>query len=211
MGKIKIGILGGFSGKVGPVVGTSWKGKAIIRAKALSINNPNTEEQQRARTHFALLAKFCSRTAGFVNVGFKGMAKGMTECNAALAANYAEGVSGTWPNYALDYSKLLVSYGPLDLPDSPAAQLNGNTLDISWTDNSATCNGSSLDNVMLLYYNSTKEQATYNVAAAQRSTTSCSYEFPANWAGDIVEVYLAICAAKNSATSKSVYLGQFTV
>ena len=32
MAEIKKGILGGFSGKVGPVVGANWRGKDIIRS-----------------------------------------------------------------------------------------------------------------------------------------------------------------------------------
>ena len=32
MGKTKLGILDGFSGKVGPVVGMNWKGKQVLRS-----------------------------------------------------------------------------------------------------------------------------------------------------------------------------------
>jgi hypothetical protein len=40
MGKINQGILGGFSGKVGSVVGGSWKGISYMRGKAVSTKNP---------------------------------------------------------------------------------------------------------------------------------------------------------------------------
>ena len=32
MGKIKTGILGGFQGKVGTVIGSTWRGESIMRA-----------------------------------------------------------------------------------------------------------------------------------------------------------------------------------
>ena len=49
MGIIKRGILGGFSGKVGNIVGTSWKGRAVIKAMPLSVANPRTTKQVNQR------------------------------------------------------------------------------------------------------------------------------------------------------------------
>jgi hypothetical protein len=42
MGTIKQGILGGFSGKVGTVVGASWKGIAYMRSLPQKVKNPRT-------------------------------------------------------------------------------------------------------------------------------------------------------------------------
>ena len=52
MGKIKQGILGGFRGKVGTVVGASWKGIAYMRGLPQSIKNPKTAAQQAQRAFF---------------------------------------------------------------------------------------------------------------------------------------------------------------
>ena len=45
MGKINQGILGGFSGKVGTAVGSTWKSINYMRALAISVHNPNTVKQ----------------------------------------------------------------------------------------------------------------------------------------------------------------------
>ncbi len=45
MGKIKQGILGGFSGKVGTVIGGNWKGISYMRSIPQSIKNPRTDGQ----------------------------------------------------------------------------------------------------------------------------------------------------------------------
>lgn len=50
MGIIKRGILGGFSKKVGNVVGGSWKGIAYMRSQPLSVANPRTTAQVAQRT-----------------------------------------------------------------------------------------------------------------------------------------------------------------
>ena len=53
MGIINQGILGGFSGKVGPIVGCHWKSKYYIRAHAAKVSNPRTKKQQEQRSKFA--------------------------------------------------------------------------------------------------------------------------------------------------------------
>ena len=45
MGKIKQGILGGFRGKVGTVIGASWNGISYMRGLAQSHKNPKTAAQ----------------------------------------------------------------------------------------------------------------------------------------------------------------------
>ena len=53
MGKIKQGILGGFRGKVGTVIGASWNGIAYMRGLPQSVKNPKTAAQQAQRAFFA--------------------------------------------------------------------------------------------------------------------------------------------------------------
>lgn len=56
MAIIKQGILGGFSNKVGSVVGAGWKGIATMRSLPQSVANPRTTAQVKNRTTFAQLA-----------------------------------------------------------------------------------------------------------------------------------------------------------
>lgn len=60
MAKIKQGILGGFSGKVAGVVGTSWKGRAVMKSRPLSVANPKTDAQVEQRGKFSEIAKLAS-------------------------------------------------------------------------------------------------------------------------------------------------------
>lgn len=60
MGIIKRGILGGFSGKVANVVGTSWKGRAVMKSLPLSVANPKTTKQVNQRTKFGVITKFAA-------------------------------------------------------------------------------------------------------------------------------------------------------
>jgi hypothetical protein len=60
MGKINQGILGGVSGRVGSVVGASWKGVPTIRVYQPNVSNPQTAAQTTQRTAFSNITKIAS-------------------------------------------------------------------------------------------------------------------------------------------------------
>lgn len=60
MGVIKQGILGGFSNKVGAVVGSSWKGISVMKSKPISVANPRTTGQVNQRNKMKGLTQFLS-------------------------------------------------------------------------------------------------------------------------------------------------------
>ena len=66
MGIINQGILGGFSGKVGPIVGFHWKSKYYIRARAAKVSNPRTPRQQEQRGKFATASSFLKTMKPFI-------------------------------------------------------------------------------------------------------------------------------------------------
>ena len=84
MGTIKQGILGGFSGKVGTVVGSSWKGISYMRGQAQSVKNPRTAKQMAQRDKFSLALSFIRPIQSFIQVGFKTYAQKQSEFNAAM-------------------------------------------------------------------------------------------------------------------------------
>lgn len=60
MAVIKRGILGGFKGSVANVVGTSWKGRAVMKSKPLSVANPRTAGQVTQRNKFSAITSVAS-------------------------------------------------------------------------------------------------------------------------------------------------------
>ena len=82
MGKIKQGILGGFKGKVGTVIGASWNGIAYMRGLAQSVKNPQTEAQLKQRSFFKevqdLVGQLSDEQLAFL---FPNSVKGMSRRN----------------------------------------------------------------------------------------------------------------------------------
>ena len=82
MGKIKQGILGGFKGKVGTVIGASWNGIAYMRGLAQSHKNPKTAAQLQQRSFFKevqdLVGQLSDEQLAFL---FPNSVKGMSRRN----------------------------------------------------------------------------------------------------------------------------------
>lgn len=132
MGTYAQGILGPFSGKVGSVVGSFWRGVYYMRALAPHVANPNTDAQKLARSLFGTASKVCRP---FLTAIRKGFIAGVGESSWALAVKanmevIAEGVPEeyVWP---VNYSKLQLSNGTENANISVSAGRD-HDYDLSW-------------------------------------------------------------------------------
>ena len=133
MGKIKQGILGGFKGKVGTVIGSSWNGIAYMRGQAQSVRNPKTPAQMIQRDFFKevqdLAGQFTNEQLAFL---FPNSPKNMTRRNA-LAQQLAADPVVTEDAKHVDLANLnsIGNAATADMPDVAVAAA-GENLTISW-------------------------------------------------------------------------------
>lgn len=211
MGKISQGVLGGFSGKVGNVVGGTWKGIDYMRIKPSNVANPRTAGQVNQRSKFSTALKFLQTMKGFIRVGFKSYANRMSQFNAAMSYNLNNAVSGTGANVTLDYANALVSRGGLTGVFNGNATSSSNDVEFKWTDNSGSGNAKETDKAMFLVYNPSKELSIYETAGPDRSTEAYKLIVPGDFVGDDVEVYMGFVSEDGKSVSDSEYLGSVTI
>jgi hypothetical protein len=108
-----ISVLGSFSGKVGTVIGASWKGINYMRSIPQHVKEPCIEGQVGQRSKFALTLNFLKPITGFLRTGWKLYAHRQPPFNAAMFYTLANVITGTYPDYDIDLSKVLVSRGGL--------------------------------------------------------------------------------------------------
>lgn len=212
MAIIKQGVLGAFSGKVGTVIGTSWKGIAIIRGIAASIVNPRTPAQLEQRARFSLVVKFLRTLTAFLRSGFKSAALQMSGFNAAVAYNVKNAVSGIYPELTLDYTKLRVTQGNLPGALNPTVVSSAaGTVAFHWDDNSMDAGSMADDKAVLLVYNPVKGQSVNSIGPLTRTEGDQTLTLPAAFTGDQVECYISFANANESVFSDSIYVGKVLV
>lgn len=211
MGKISQGILGGLSGKVGNVIGGSWKGIDYIRIKPSSVANPRTEGQVNQRNKFTVTLEYLQPNKEFLKVGYKSFATKKTEFNAAMSYVLNNAVGGTAPNFTVDYSNALLSRGSLSGALNATTDLaTAGQVSFAWDDNSLEGNANTTDKAMVLVYNPSKKESMYILDGAIRTAGSQTVIIPGTYAGDTVELFIAFVSDDGTQVSNSLYLGSGT-
>ena len=128
MGKIKQGILGGFKGTVGTVIGSSWNGIAYMKGLPQSQKDPKTAAQLRQRTFFREVQNLVGQlTAEQQKFLIPETPQGMTRRNM-LAKQLAEDPVVTDDSKAVDLANLK-TIGDAPTADLPDVTVSADTLE----------------------------------------------------------------------------------
>ncbi|MEP7109656.1 MAG: DUF6266 family protein [Ferruginibacter sp.] len=211
MGTYIKGVLGGFQGTIGTVVGSTWKGIDYMKSRSRNSSKARSQKQLVQQAKFSLLINFVSTISKLLLVGFKDSAIKMTGINSAFAYNYDNAITGSYPAFSLDYSKVLVSKGQLHNAGNPVATAVGNgSVKIDWIDNSGIAMANATDKSMIVVYCRDLNQAVYTIAGADRSTATDTIN-AGNFTGKTVETWVAFISADEADVATSIYTGQLTV
>ena len=209
MGKIKQGILGGFKGKVGTVIGASWNGISYMKGRPQSVRNPRTEAQVQQRNFFKELQGLVSQLSDEQLISlFPSVNRGMTRRNMftrqlAAAAAVVDDVK------TVDLSTL-EGIGNGERIDSPMLEClvtdtNG-VLDIFAEPEVAVAIGKPAEaNFIAVAYNITQKRI--GIFNTEVTDPSMGVEIPVgNWGevGDSIRFYLTYAAS-----GENVYLRGF--
>jgi hypothetical protein len=171
MGKINSGILGGFSGKIGPVIGGAWKGINYMRSKPTSVANPNTPPQQAQRGKFLGVVLAAQALLGnIIQTFWNPISARMSGYNYFVSQNIA-----AFEAAGIDTPTLFnLTRGPiLGIPSfSVVADASLASVTITWSDNSGVGNALATDQVIWGYWNKSKGYWMTKYGSAQRPTAS---------------------------------------
>lgn len=205
MALLKQGILGGISGSIGNVTGGSWKGKAYIRTKPLSVANPNTAAQVGQRTKFSVIQSIASiLLVAIIKPLWDRFAQGVSGYNNFIKQN----IGAVSSLGVVTFANLRTSIGSLTpivdlaltIPEADAR------IELTWTDNTGTGTAGELDAIFVAAYNVDQDEWVMDSGSVTRSTGVLNVTIPATWVvGDVVHVYVSARRADGTLVSNSVY------
>jgi len=211
MAKLKGNVLGGISGTIGNIVGSSWRGINYIKSKPASVKNPNTEAQRRQRMRFRLVITLLRKIRPFVNIGFRNGGQKRTAMNYAMSVNIREAITGTYPDLEIDPASLVVSVGDLHGAGSAGLDLSiMETAIFTWANEAGVGTASGEDAAMVLLYNTDKDAVIYKLHGASREDETLEVSVPSTWSGDAIAGYLAFRSETGNEVSGGQYLGTET-
>lgn len=200
MAKYYSSTFGTISGKHGNAVAVARKdGTTYIRMYAKS-SNPRTEKQQAHRAKFAL----SSRALVPFNPIFKqtiGITNGIS---TARSFAFKNAIVGEYPNLAINYEKLMFSFGSLETLHNSSSKCSDGVVTINWDfDKMYNCYGD--DKVNLVVFNVDANQSIHLENVACRSDRVVKVDVYDSWADS--DIYLWAYLTRGDKKSDSVFVG----
>ena len=211
MGKFNNGILGGFNGKVGNVVGATWKGITYMKAVQNTGTKKATEKQIVQRAKFGFAAKFLQPLYPVIQIGFKTQGVKQSAQNAAQSHLLNFALAGEYPSFAVDYENLYLAKGSIKVADSASVNVDADKITFNWNDTDKALEIHGNEQAVLVgiangYYPS------YSIDEYIREDRSGGIPFPNAPSGTLVHCYIAFAETDNlMRASNSVYLGTVSI
>ena len=166
--------------------------------------NPKSAKQvsQRTKFSFVIIAMSCLRD--LFKVTFQG--KGGANHGISLAFRYA--VTGTSPDYSIDYSKLVLTEGGVYVAKTTSAvKTTGTSIKVDW---STTQLQSALptDEVSLVFFHDEYQQVILKQNCEQRSAGTLTVDLPTEWANGEIHCWIYFSTEDGSRDSASKYIGK---
>lgn len=211
MGRISKGVLGGFSGKVGTVIGSSWKGIDYMRSLAtVRKNRTSSQRQLEQRAKFALVSAFMQSMHSIVMRNFNRYANRMTGTNSAMSYTIKSAVTGTYPDYRIEYSQVKISRG--SLPNALGATATAGAagrINFTWPDNSGLGKALPEDLALLVAYCADLNATIYRLGA-NRSAGQDVLDVT-GFSGKQVQTWITFISADEKDIASSIFTGQVLV
>lgn len=211
-----MGILDGFVGKVGTVIGSFWKGKPVMRAYKRQISDRDSEAQQLVRSRFGAIGNLAGTFHTAIALGFAGVAKRKkwTEGDVFINENWDCVHADTPGTTTFDYTEMVIAKGNLpEVQFGNASFADPLSVEVPMTDSSDVIGADAHDKVYLFVY-SPEAGAGMLGDVKYRSDESIACTVPAYWNGHRVHVWgFAIGAGPDNmgVISNSRYLGSGTI
>lgn len=108
------GIHGAFQGKVGNIVGSSWRGIDYVRSLPKKSSKAASEDQLAQRMKFGMTTSFLKSIKDILMLGFSdSKQRNKTGYNVAFQQFINNAFQGAYPNFTVDYSVVKIASGGL--------------------------------------------------------------------------------------------------
>lgn len=210
MATIRRGANGGFSGKAGSVIGSSWKSIDYIKGLHKKRTKPLSEEQLVQQARFGILTRFLTPLVSLIRIGYgRIQSEKATPLNVAIQKNLNRAVTGTYPNFALDYSAVRISEGRMGSA-SMSATVDDGVLTATWSvAENKTMNAHLDDLVYIVLFQPEIDEFMTAPEPPERSDGEVDIEIPAHFLGGKGHVWMFFSDRKARRVSRSRYLGEF--
>lgn len=195
------------SGRMGPTVYyTTKKGKQVFRAYVKPAD-PKTPKQMAQRARLSLANHGLAPLRDSIRQGYPHDDKAYYKL---VGKACREAITGTYPDFTLDYSKIDIASGPLSLPGnlrlSAGEGFRSVTLRWDVQKGSALQTGNDNDKVYVVCLNTDFPEQRFTHARAIRADGQATVPLPEGWRPDSTHFWVYLASRDRKKNSGSVHL-----
>lgn len=206
------GILGGFSGKIGPVIGSNWRDKHVLRSVPTKSKKKPSKAQLQQRHKFAFVLQFINPLKSILSETFGSMVGSSSPFNQALSYYLKEVVIATPTGFKMRYPKALISKGPLcGMAQPDLSTLSPSRLLLQWNNNSDQGFAEPDNTLLALAYAPALDRFEWFLEPALREDAQCVLEFPEAFEVQTVHVWATFTNTSLGISATSSYIGAVVV
>lgn len=143
-----------------------------------------------------------------VEAGFSKIKQGhTTSYNLALKQILTHAITGTYPDYEIDYAQAAFSQGPLSGIADIAILAEQENLAMGWSTRVLKANSYMTDEVHFLVYEPESSDYVIGPPNIERSAKAAEIAMPSDWAGKTVHVFVYCRSLEKQRVSDSIYAG----
>jgi len=211
MAKFNEGINGPFQGKVGKVIGCTWRGIPYMRALPKKRSSEPSEKEMASRKKWALSQQWLKPVLGIVQIGFKGYSPRSEGFIAAKSYLMKHAFEGEGLDCRINPALVKISAGDLPLSHNmQATRLAEYQVQFTWDTALPNDDASSFDQIMLMAYDVDNGETEFSLPGELRKKGSAVLELSPDEPGTY-HLYAAFVAYDRSRQSDSIYLGTVDV
>lgn len=132
MAQHKPGVAGEVRGKIGRVVYSKWRKKRVAKETPKRTWKPPSLALRTQRAKFKTNSTFLKQFVEVIQVGFPPDKSNINGWAKAVKYNIKNVITGTFPDYSIDISKIMLSHGPLDQVNTPEMIYEDGELFVDW-------------------------------------------------------------------------------
>ena len=212
MGTYNKGILGPFSGKVGTVIGVTWRGMDIMRSLPKKGNHTPTAIQLLQREKFSFVTDFLTPINPVLRRYYGANSGQKTRLNNAMSYHIKEAVDYVDPDFVVLFNKVQISKGDLLGLQNPSVSASGsNQIKYTWEDNSNQGEAKPTDRLVVVVFEPLASLFYYILDAGARNDATATITLPTIFAGLTVHSWIAFASVDEKSYATSIHTGTVVV
>lgn len=210
MGRFLKGVHGGFSGRIGNIIGSKWKGIDYMRSLSDRRNKKSSERQIVQRAKFAFGMAFLQPLFPVINIGYRNHDSHQVPQNAAMRQVLLQVVDGEYPNFRINYAAFAMAQGSLPTSNRESVVVANDVIEFSWENRQNELDHYGGNRALLLAIGEGL-YPSYSLVDFTRSNLGGVLPLPSGSSGSVVHCYLAFYDTIDSGVSNSKYVGSVVI